>query len=121
MKTTPTPHDALFKQFLTHPETARDFLQQHLPPALLKTCDLSTLRLESGNFVEEDLRAYYSDVLYSLKTGKGDGYVYCLIEHQSSPDKHMAFRLIRYPRNPHTTATYPYAVPDTAHGCKCHE
>lgn len=96
MKTTPTPHDALFKQFLTHPETARDFLQQHLPPALLKTCDLSTLRLESGNFVEEDLRAYYSDVLYSLKTEDGAGYVYCLIEHQSSPDKHMAFRLMRY-------------------------
>ena len=96
MKTTPIPHDALFKQFLTHPQTARDFLQQHLPPALLKTCDLSTLRLESSNFVEEDLRAYYSDVLYSLKTGKGDGYVYCLIEHQSSPDKHMAFRLMRY-------------------------
>ncbi len=25
-----------------------------------------------------------------------DGYVYALIEHQSSPDKHMAFRLMRY-------------------------
>lgn len=96
MKTTPTPHDALFKQFLTHTETARDFLQQHLPAALLQSCDLATLRLESGNFVEEDLRAYYSDVLYSLKTGEGDGYVYCLIEHQSSPDRHMAFRLMRY-------------------------
>jgi len=36
-------------------------------------------------------------VLYSLKTTDGaDGYVHVLIEHQSSPDKHMAFRLIRY-------------------------
>ncbi|WP_366942696.1 Rpn family recombination-promoting nuclease/putative transposase, partial [uncultured Vibrio sp.] len=25
-KTTPTPHDALFKQFMTHPETAQDLL-----------------------------------------------------------------------------------------------
>lgn len=31
MKTTPIAHDALFKQFLTHPETARDFLEVHLP------------------------------------------------------------------------------------------
>ena len=31
-----------------------------------------------------------------LKTAGGDGYVHVLIEHQSSPDKHMAFRLIRY-------------------------
>lgn len=96
MKTTPTAHDALFKQFLTHPETARDFLEAHLPAGLRKACDLTTLHLESGSFVEDDLRAYYSDVLYSLKTQKGDGYVFCLVEHQSSPDKLMAFRLIRY-------------------------
>ncbi|KOY60133.1 Rpn family recombination-promoting nuclease/putative transposase [Photorhabdus heterorhabditis] len=94
--TTPTLHDAIFKQFLTHPDTARDFLQFHLPLTLLKVCDLNTLQLVSGSFIEDDLRPYYSDVLYSLKTGKGDGYVYCLIEHQSSPDKHMAFRMLRY-------------------------
>lgn len=94
--TTPTLHDAVFKQFLTHPETARDFLDIHLPPALRKLCDLNTLQLASGSFIEDDLQPYYSDVLFSLKAGKGDGYVYCLIEHQSTPDKHMAFRLMRY-------------------------
>ena len=83
MKTTHTPHDAVFKTFLSHPKTARDFITLHLPPALLAICDLSTLRLESGSFVEDDLRPYYSDVLYSLKTRHGDGYVQVLIEHQS--------------------------------------
>ena len=29
-----TPHDAVFKTFLRHPETARDFLQIHLPASL---------------------------------------------------------------------------------------
>lgn len=96
MKTTPTPHDAVFKTFLSQPETARDFMTLHLPPALLNLCDLSTLRLESGSFVEDDLRPYFSDVLYSLKPLDGDGYVHVLIEHQSSPDKQMAFRLMRY-------------------------
>ncbi|CAI1594055.1 Rpn family recombination-promoting nuclease/putative transposase [Serratia fonticola] len=95
-KTIPSLHDSVFKQFLTHPDTARDFLELHLPPTLLQSCDLNTLKLESGSFIESDLRAYYSDVLYSLKTSKGDGFVYALIEHQSSPDKHMAFRLVRY-------------------------
>ncbi|MCL1064273.1 Rpn family recombination-promoting nuclease/putative transposase [Shewanella benthica] len=94
--TTPTPHDALFKQFLTHPETARDLLEIHLPSELREMCDLSTLKLESGSFIEESLRPYYSDVLYSLKTSQGDGYVYALIEHQSKPEKNMAFRLMRY-------------------------
>lgn len=94
---TPTPHDATFRQFLTQPEIARDFMELHLPTELRAVCDLSSLKLESGSFVEDDLRQYFSDVLYSLKTTDGDdGYVHVLIEHQSSPDKHMAFRLIRY-------------------------
>ncbi len=80
-KTTPTPHDALFKQFMTHPETAKDLLDIHLPAELRDICDLTTLKLESGSFIEESLRPYYSDVLYSLKTSQGEGYVYALIEH----------------------------------------
>ncbi|UAN51587.1 Rpn family recombination-promoting nuclease/putative transposase [Serratia sp. JSRIV002] len=95
--TTPTPHDATFRQFLTQPEVARDFMELHLPAELRAICDLNTLKLESGSFVEDNLRQYFSDVLYSLKTTAGDdGYVHVLIEHQSTPDRHMAFRLIRY-------------------------
>ena len=26
------PHDAFFKQYLSHPQVAVDFLRQHLPP-----------------------------------------------------------------------------------------
>ncbi|WNN43718.1 Rpn family recombination-promoting nuclease/putative transposase [Winslowiella toletana] len=96
MASTPAPHDSIFRQLLSHPETARDFLQIHLPAQLQSHCNLDTLQLASGNFIEEDLRPYYSDVLYSLEAGCGDGYVYCLIEHQSSPDKQMTFRLMRY-------------------------
>ncbi|WP_438334937.1 Rpn family recombination-promoting nuclease/putative transposase [Edwardsiella tarda] len=91
-----TPHDSVFKAFLTHPETARDFLSIHLPPALREICDLDTLQLAPGSFVEESLRPYYSDILYSLKTQGGDGYILTLIEHQSRPDKHMTSRLMRY-------------------------
>lgn len=93
---TPTPHDLVFKAFLSHMETARDFIALHLPPTLLTLCDLQTLQLESGSFIEDDLHPYFSDMLYSLNTVCGAGYIHVLIEHQSSPDKHMAFRLMRY-------------------------
>ena len=86
----------VFKQFLYHPDTARDFLDIYLPSTLRELCDLQTLKLESGSFIEDSLRASYSDVLWSLKTNEGDGYIYVVIEHQSSPDAHMAFRLMRY-------------------------
>lgn len=94
---TPMPHDATFRQFLSQPTIARDFMALHLPAEFLALCDLDTLKLESGAFVEQDLRQYFSDILYSLKTtSRDDGYIHVLIEHQSSPDRHMAFRLMRY-------------------------
>jgi len=96
-KSTSTPHDATFRQFLKLPAIARDFMEIHLPVRLRAICDFNTLKLENGSFVEENLRQYFSDILYSLKTvGGSTGYIQVLIEHQSSPDKHMAFRLIRY-------------------------
>lgn len=91
-----TPHDAIFRQMLAQKEVARDFLQLYLPAPFLSICDLNTLQLASGSFIEEDLRSSDSDILYSLQTRHGAGYIYALIEHQSSPDKLMAFRLMRY-------------------------
>ena len=44
IRRSPTPHDLTFKQFLTHPETARDFMQLHLPADLQALCDFSTLK-----------------------------------------------------------------------------
>ncbi|ENQ6248820.1 Rpn family recombination-promoting nuclease/putative transposase [Klebsiella quasipneumoniae] len=93
---TATPHDAVFKRFLRHPETANDFLMLYLPEAIRQRCDFATLRLQSASFIDEDLRAWYSDVLWSVRTTCGAGYIYVVIEHQSSPDNHMAFRLMRY-------------------------
>ncbi|AWV27598.1 Rpn family recombination-promoting nuclease/putative transposase [Citrobacter portucalensis] len=93
---TSTPHDALFKTFLKYPATARDFIEIHLPAEICTLCDLETLELQPASFIEENLRAYYSDVLWSMKTSAGDGYIYVVIEHQSRPDIHMAFRLMRY-------------------------
>ena len=94
--TTPTPHDAVFKKIMSYPEMARDYLDIHLPTALREICDLQTLKLESTSFIEQDLRAYDSDVVWSLKTREGQGYIYCVIEHQSTAVQHMAFRLMRY-------------------------
>lgn len=95
-KATNSPHDAVFKHLLSHRATARDFLDIHLPAPLRALCNLNTLQLESGSFIDDELRASHSDILYSLQTQAGEGYIYLLIEHQSSADRHMAFRLMRY-------------------------
>ncbi|HFX7217808.1 TPA: Rpn family recombination-promoting nuclease/putative transposase [Escherichia coli] len=50
--TTSSPHDAVFKTFMFSPDTARDFLEIHLPEPLRKLCNLQTLRLEPTSFIE---------------------------------------------------------------------
>lgn len=96
MSATVTPHDALFKKFMSQLPLARQFLEIHLPSTIRCHCDLDTLQLIPTTFIERDLSAFYSDVLLSMKTDCGDGYIYTLIEHQSSPDKHMTLRMMRY-------------------------
>jgi len=95
-KFTPTPHDAVFKQFLSEKETAKDFFDIWLPDEIKTLCDLDTLKVESSSFVDNEMKNYQSDILYSVNTQKGQGYIYLLIEHQSTPDKLMAWRLMRY-------------------------
>ena len=92
-----SPHDTVFKAFLSVPEIANDFIALHLPAQWRDLCDLNTLKLESTSFIEEDLKRYACDILWSMKTTSGEeGYIYLLIEHQSTEDKLMAFRQMRY-------------------------
>ncbi|EJM3643818.1 Rpn family recombination-promoting nuclease/putative transposase [Salmonella enterica] len=90
-------HDGLFKLFLREPVTARDFLSAHLPQDIRARVRLETLKLEPGSFVDQKLRELHSDVLYSVETADGHaGYIYCLVEHQSTADRMMAWRMMRY-------------------------
>ncbi|MEQ9941552.1 Rpn family recombination-promoting nuclease/putative transposase [Pectobacterium aroidearum] len=89
-------HDAIFKQFLSDPAVAKDFFAIHLPEEIRNICDFGSLQLQSASFVDEELRARISDMLYSIQTTAGQGYIYCVIEHQSRPEKLMPFRLLRY-------------------------
>ncbi|PAV01140.1 ISNCY family transposase [Arsenophonus sp. ENCA] len=95
-KFTPTPHDSVFKQFLSEKETAKDFFDIWLPDEIKALCDSDSIKVESGSFIDSNMKNYQSDILYSVSTTKGRGYIYVLIEHQSTPDKLMAWRLMRY-------------------------
>lgn len=91
------PHDAFFKQFMTKPELAADFLAQHLPAEVFALLDLTTLDEQKESFIDPELRQHFSDVLYQVQTKQGKPlYIYQLFEHKSYPDKWVAFQLLRY-------------------------
>ncbi|WP_063653905.1 Rpn family recombination-promoting nuclease/putative transposase [Candidatus Arsenophonus triatominarum] len=77
-KFTLTSHDSIFKQFLSEKETAKDFFDVWLPKEIKSLCDLNSLKVESGSFIDSEMKNYQSDILYSVNTQQGQGYIYLL-------------------------------------------
>ena len=92
------PHDKLFRNIFADPYEAASFLRVHLPRALAERFDWSSLTLEETSFVDEALQESESDLLYAVQVqGAAQTiHLYLLFEHQSSPDKWMRFRLLKY-------------------------
>ena len=51
---------------------------------------------EKDSFIDDKLKLQIADMLYSVNFGKQKGYLYVIIEQQSTVDKLMAFRLLKY-------------------------
>lgn len=94
------PHDAFFKQYLSVPHAAADFLRNHLPASVLAQLDLTQLQLEKDTFVDEQLRSHFSDLVYRTSTsGQTPVAIALLFEHKSYPDAWVDFQILRYAVN----------------------
>ena len=78
------------------PANAASQLRAVLPEGLAARLDLGRLAPVPGSFVDDDLRWRHSDVLFTAPLDGRDAFVYVLVEHQSSDDPLMAFRVLRY-------------------------
>ncbi len=92
----PSPHDALFKRAFTEMHNAAGLLRAVLPRELVDRVDWSTLELFETSQIDEKLRDRRSDLLFRARVGRGEVLFYLLVEHQSSCDPLMAWRLWRY-------------------------
>ena len=90
------PHDKLFKAGFSDPETTARFLRSQLPPALTAAIDWSSLRLEPGCFIDSHFRQSESDLLFHARAGEQAVAIYLLFEHQTTEDRYIALRLLRY-------------------------
>lgn len=89
-------HDPFFKKALENPLAAREFFDTYLPDHIKKLIDLETLKVEKETFVDPNLKRSMSDVLFTANFGNTEGYLYLLVEHQSTLDSLMIFRLFKY-------------------------
>ncbi len=96
----PKPHDHLFRSVFgedREPEAVA-LLQAYLPPAVSRELLWSSLEWQSASFIDDRLRASESDLLYAIRrTADGaPAWLYVLLEHQSTPDRWLRLRLLKY-------------------------
>lgn len=94
-----SPHDQFFKKALENPVIAREFFTTHLPAQIREIVDLAHLKIEKESFIDDSLRKSFLDVLFTTSFAGKAGYLWLLVEHQSSNDHFMSFRLLRYMTN----------------------
>ena len=88
-------HDSCFRAVLEVPKRAADFLRRHLPDGIVRLLADEPPEILDGAHVEVHLRNRQTDRLIRAKLNSG-GYLYVIVEHASSVDPEMAFRLLRY-------------------------
>jgi predicted transposase/invertase (TIGR01784 family) len=91
-----SPHDRFIRSVFTNPKIVREFFEAHLPPKVKEAIDLNTIEPQKDSFIDDKLRQQISDILFATKFNNEDGYIYCLLEHASSPDKMLPLRLVKY-------------------------
>ena len=90
-------HDDIIKKAFEYPEMIRGFFDQHLPKEVKRVIKLDTIKVTKETFIEERLRKKACDILFEAEFADGrNGYLYLIIEAQSSNDSLMAFRLLKY-------------------------
>ena len=90
-------HDLFARYTFGHPERAAAELRAVLPAQVVSEVDWSSLRREPVSVVDPELRETESDLLFTARLHTGHPLLlYVLLEHQSSVDRWMALRMLRY-------------------------
>jgi predicted transposase/invertase (TIGR01784 family) len=89
-------HDSLFNACFSEPEAMELLLSEHLPE-LFAPFEPGSLKLVSGNFVDERLKARRTDLLFEGRLRNGDeACVLVMAEHRSFSDWRTPLQLMGY-------------------------
>ena len=89
-------HDRGYRFLLSSLRLFQELVEGHVDQEWKADLDLDKAVKVDKTFVLESYLAKESDILYRVPLGDGEVYVYILVEHQSTVDFLMAFRLLVY-------------------------
>ncbi|MGB0383789.1 MAG: Rpn family recombination-promoting nuclease/putative transposase [Ardenticatenaceae bacterium] len=91
------PHNLFFEELMSRTEVCQDFLQNYLPDEIVRELDFSTLEISKDTFVDEELKAHYTDMLYQISMFDEQPLsIYLLFEHKSYLYRPIVLQLLRY-------------------------
>ena len=90
-------HDQFFRSAFSEPALFRHFLIW-LVPLLAELLDLDRMECEKDSFIDEQLKAHYSDVIYKipLRGTNENVVVFVLLEHKTSSEHFTMLQVLRY-------------------------
>ncbi|MEN0016609.1 MAG: Rpn family recombination-promoting nuclease/putative transposase, partial [Bacteroidota bacterium] len=91
-----SPHDALFKKSMADAGVAIHLLKKHLPQHIKNLPDWDTMRHVNKSVVKEGLSHLHADMVWQCTVRNSDTHIYALVEHQSTPDRLLPFRVTQY-------------------------
>ena len=89
-------HDNRYKKLFSNPILFRELVESFVDREFVKDLDFSTLRDARKSFVSERFQSKESDIIYQINYRGKEAYIFLLIEFQSTVDKYMALRILRY-------------------------
>lgn len=93
-------HDTVFKLAMREVRVAREMIQRHISEDIISQIDLDSIKISNQSYIDKDLKQLHADMLYHVKEKSGaDAYIYFLWEHQSTYDKNIPLRLLKYTCN----------------------
>jgi len=92
-------HDKFFWDIYGRPENTVGFLKDFLPENILNQIDLTRINVRKKSYLSEEYKEHYNDLIVEARLKENTSepvFIYFLLEHKSTVDKHPAFQLLRY-------------------------
>jgi predicted transposase/invertase (TIGR01784 family) len=89
-------HDNPNKSLFYHHKLVQELLESFVHEDFIKELDFSTLQRLDKSFITEEFKEKESDLIYKINFKNTPIYIFLLIEFQSTVDKFMALRFLRY-------------------------
>jgi|GEM_PF-2981105 len=89
-------NDSRFKHVFTHPAYLEQLLKNFVHEPFVNELDFTTVRQLSNSFIGSTLSRRESDLVFSIKMSRRTAYIILELELQSTVDKTMPLRMMRY-------------------------